>query len=94
MVKNIGQHAKNMELLKDIGACAGISIVFVEKHRTCDSLRSFLCDKGHEAVAIHGKHEQWVREEAIASIKAGTAKILVGTSVAARGLDIPQVAQV
>jgi superfamily II DNA/RNA helicase len=72
----------------------GATIVFVEKHKTCFALAGWLNQQGFSAVAIHGKMEQWAREEAITKIRAGEANVLVGTSLAARGIDIANVAQV
>jgi superfamily II DNA/RNA helicase len=69
-------------------------VVFVERKRSCDGLCNFLVAQGVQAASIHGNHEQWHREEAIKSFKAGTCRVLVATSLAARGLDIPGVEHV
>lgn len=69
----------------------GRVIVFVEKQHTADYLCRFLTGKNYKSVSIHGKHEQWEREEAMKEFRKGRARILVATSIAARGLDIPQI---
>lgn len=44
--------------------------------------------------AVHGDVSQERRSEAVDNFKAGTVPVLVATDVAARGLDIPDVAAV
>src|SRR3546814_15775073 len=44
---------------------------------------------GLRAVAIHGNKSQAQRQKALNLFKAGKARVLVATDVAARGLDIP-----
>lgn len=72
----------------------GLTIVFTETKRMADYLADFLYDQGFPATAIHGNRTQYEREKALAAFKSGTAPILVATAVAARGLDIPNVAHV
>ncbi|KAK6465759.1 ATP-dependent RNA helicase DED1 [Scheffersomyces coipomensis] len=72
----------------------GLTIIFTETKRMADNLADFLYDQGFPATAIHGDRSQYEREKALAAFKSGTAPILVATAVAARGLDIPNVAHV
>merc|ERR1712228_993102 len=44
--------------------------------------------------SIHGDRLQREREEALYDFRTGTMPVLVATAVAARGLDIPEVAHV
>lgn len=67
------------------------TIVFVETKRDADFLASFLSETTHPTTSIHGDREQRQREEALADFKCGRMKILIATSVAARGLDIKNV---
>jgi len=57
-------------------------------------LGSDLRDKGFRVAAIHGDCSQPERETALRSFRAGKVNVLIGTSVAARGLDIDNVTQV
>jgi len=53
-----------------------------------------LIDKKIPCCAIHGDRSQTEREEALHAFKTGANPVLVATDVAARGLDIPNVALV
>lgn len=70
------------------------TIVFVETKRMADFLASFFSETGHPTTSIHGDRLQRQREEALADFKAGRMKVLIATSVAARGLDIKNVQHV
>ncbi|CAL9156374.1 DEAD-box ATP-dependent RNA helicase 37-like [Musa acuminata AAA Group] len=71
-----------------------LTLVFVETKRGADSLEHWLCMNGFPATTIHGDRTQQEREHALRSFKSGATPILVATDVAARGLDIPNVAHV
>lgn len=66
-----------------------LTLVFVETKRGADMLEDFLCNHQYNVNSIHGDRSQAQREEALKSFKSGRTPILVATSVAARGLDIP-----
>ncbi|RUS84001.1 hypothetical protein EGW08_008223 [Elysia chlorotica] len=70
------------------------TLVFVEMKRNADFLASYLCQSGYPTTSIHGDRLQREREEALRDFKSGKAYVLVATSVAARGLDIPEVMHV
>ncbi|CAG5120279.1 unnamed protein product [Candidula unifasciata] len=70
------------------------TLVFVESKRNADFLASYLCQSGFPTTSIHGDRLQREREEALADFKTGKAHVLVATSVAARGLNIPEVMHV
>ena len=60
----------------------------------CATIRKTLAREGVTAVEIHGDRSQSQREAALASFRNGAASCLVATDVAARGLDVPDVAHV
>lgn len=62
------------------------TMVFVETKRNADFLASFLSESKQKSTSIHGDRLQRQREEALGDFKRGTMKILIATSVAARGL--------
>jgi ATP-dependent RNA helicase RhlE len=64
-------------------------LVFGRTKHGCNRLAEQLGQSGLPAVAIHGNKSQAQRQKALDAFKAGRARILVATDVAARGLDIP-----
>jgi ATP-dependent RNA helicase DeaD len=70
------------------------AIVFCStKHRTRDVARSLSRDN-YNVVAIEGDMSQHRREKSMSQFRRGKADILVATDVAARGIDVPEVALV
>ena len=63
-------------------------LIFVGTKFGASRLAHYLQRQGIEADAIHGDKSQQQRTEALESFKSGRIKVLVGTDVAARGLDI------
>ena len=63
-------------------------LIFVGTKFGASRLAHYLQRQGIEADAIHGDKSQQQRTEALEAFKAGRVKVLVGTDVAARGLDI------
>jgi ATP-dependent RNA helicase RhlE len=64
------------------------ALVFVGTKFGTARLATWLERQGVNAVAIHGDKSQQQRTEALEAFKSGTARVLVATDVAARGLDI------
>nr|AHL46854.1 vas-l [Cynoglossus semilaevis] len=91
----VGKFSKREQLLDLVKTCGNErTIVFVEKKRQADFIATFLCQENVPTTSIHGDREQWQREQALADFKYGKCPVLVATSVAARGLDIPDVQHV
>merc|ERR1712050_812081 len=80
--------------IKDHLPANGLAVVFVEKKRSVDTLEMDLYNEGVKVTAIHGDRSQVEREEALSAFKSGANPVLVATDVAARGLDIPNIALV
>lgn len=62
------------------------TIIFTGTKRTTDFLATFLSESSHPTTSIHGDRLQSQREEALRDFKTKKMKILIATSVAARGL--------
>ena len=73
---------------------AGKTVVFCDTKRLCDRVTDNLRDLGVKAAAIHGDLTQAAREKALARFTSGDLIVLVATDVAARGIDIDDVAVV
>jgi ATP-independent RNA helicase DbpA len=65
------------------------ALLFCETRTDCDALAAFLTARGATALALHGGLEQRERDEVLVQFSNGSARVLVATNVAARGLDIP-----
>jgi ATP-dependent RNA helicase DeaD len=70
------------------------AIVFVRTRRDADVVADHLNGLGHIAQAIHGDITQTERERVLERFRSGHTEVLVGTDVAGRGLDIPDVSHV
>lgn len=69
-------------------------IVFVNRTSTAAYLHHLLRLLGHRVTALHAALPQRQRTDNLGRFRAAAARILVATDVAARGLDIPEVALV
>lgn len=70
-------------------------LIFVERQETAEDLLSKLFKaKYYGTNTIHGAKDQTDRNEAINEFRQGILTILIATSVAARGLDVPGLAMV
>jgi len=72
----------------------GLILVFVNTKQQAVELEKFVRNSGFTVQSIHGDRSQPEREEALDEFKSARAPILIATDVAARGLDIPDVALV
>ena len=63
-------------------------LVFCHTKKQCHETAAFLCDHGIQALAIHGDLEQRERDQVLVQFANSSCSVLVGTDVAARGLDI------
>lgn len=69
-------------------------LVFVLYKKEASRVEGMLRSKGYTVGGLHGDMSQSARMEALQNFKSGTTGLLVATDVAARGLDIPNVAAV
>jgi superfamily II DNA/RNA helicase len=81
-------------LVELLGAEDGLSLVFVRTKRGADRLADKLKRRGVSVVAMHGDLGQGQRERALDKFRSGRATTLVATDVAARGLDLEDIAHV
>jgi ATP-dependent RNA helicase RhlE len=82
--------ALTAELARDDGR----TLVFVRTRRGADRLVKRLAREGVDAAAMHGDKSQRQREQALARFHAGQVRTLVATDVAARGIDVDDIAHV
>ncbi|GLH09143.1 Putative ATP-dependent RNA helicase DDX46 [Gryllus bimaculatus] len=88
----IEEEQKFLKLLELLGhfQSQGSVIVFVDKQENADSLLKDLMKASYPCMSLHGGIDQFDRDSTIVDFKSGKVKLLVATSVAARGLDVKQ----
>ena len=69
-------------------------LVFALYKKEAQRVEGMLHGKGFSVGGLHGDMSQSARLEALQNFKTGATSVLVATDVAARGLDIPNVAAV
>ena len=94
-VISIGQKAK-MEAISDLllEYEGEQIIVFTRTKHGAEKLMKGLVANGFNAASIHGNKSQGQRDRTIKGFREGQIRVLVATDVAARGIDIPDVALV
>ena len=86
---------KKQELLEHLlDAEKGSFLVFVRTKHGADRLATRLTRAGHSATQIHGDRSQSQRNQALRRFTDGQSRILVATDVAARGIDVKNIAHV
>ncbi|KAK9686095.1 Helicase conserved C-terminal domain [Popillia japonica] len=97
--KDVEQHVvileedqKFLKLLELLGLYQehGSIIVFVDKQENADILLKELMKAAYNCLSLHGGIDQFDRDSTIVDFKNGKVKLLIATSVAARGLDVKQ----
>ncbi|KAG8161433.1 hypothetical protein KVR01_008420 [Diaporthe batatas] len=82
------------EFLKTEGNKDKLTIIFCNRTDTARYLHHLLHLLEHPVTSLHSKLPQRQRVDNLSRFRAGASRILVATDVAARGLDIPEVATV
>ncbi len=86
---------KKQELLEHLlNGEEGSFLVFVRTKHGADRVARRLVRSGHAAVQIHGDRSQAQRNSALRNFSEGRHRVLVATDVAARGIDVANVAHV
>uniref|UniRef100_W5MVP0 Probable ATP-dependent RNA helicase DDX46 n=1 Tax=Lepisosteus oculatus TaxID=7918 RepID=W5MVP0_LEPOC len=86
----IEEENKFLKLLEILGHYQekGSVIIFVDKQEHADGLLKDLMKASYPCMSLHGGIDQYDRDSIINDFKNGACRLLVATSVAARGLDV------
>jgi superfamily II DNA/RNA helicase len=91
----LGVHRMDKDkVVAAIARTNGKTVVFCDTKRLCDRVADNLRDLDAKVAALHGDLSQVAREKALARFTRGEITVLVATDVAARGIDIDDVAVV
>ncbi|CAG08808.1 unnamed protein product, partial [Tetraodon nigroviridis] len=88
----IEEDNKFLKLLELLGHYQerGSVIIFVDKQEHADGLLKDLMKASYPCMSLHGGIDQYDRDSIINDFKSGACRLMVATSVAARGLDVKQ----
>jgi|MDTC01.1.fsa_nt_gb superfamily II DNA/RNA helicase len=93
-ILHVKEGDKYNQLIKEIYNRQGAILIFVKTRRNAEKMVKRLKYDDHDADAIHGNLRQNKRDKVIKAFRNGHFRILVGTDVASRGLDIPAIKHV
>jgi ATP-dependent RNA helicase RhlE len=91
-VEKNDKNALLMDILKD--KTIETALVFTRTKHGADKVVKVLVKNGIKAEAIHGNKAQNARQRALDNFKAKTTRVLVATDIAARGIDVDDLAYV
>ncbi len=89
-----GDQQKVKILLQLLSTVTGRAIVFVKTRDRIQKVHSSLRRAGISCATLQGELSQTERNAALRRFKESEARVLIATDVAARGLDLPEVATV
>lgn len=70
------------------------ALVFVHRNEAAEAVAAKLAHHQVRAVDLHGAYEKSARKQAMEDFRAGRARVMIASDVAARGLDLPGVTHV
>ncbi|MGO8994954.1 MAG: DEAD/DEAH box helicase [Polyangiaceae bacterium] len=95
LVHLVAQHDRVSAIINLLLATPGAqTLVFARTRADVAQITSELAEAGFDVRALSGEMEQGERNRALAAFKRGTLHALVATDVAARGIDVQDIARV
>ena len=89
-VDKVNKNALLIEILKN--TAIKTALVFTRTKHGADKVVNLLLKNNIKAEAIHGNKAQNARQRALTNFKAQTTRVLVATDIAARGIDVDELA--
>jgi superfamily II DNA/RNA helicase len=90
-VFHVSDTAAKRELVHHLASGTGRRILFMRTKHQARKLAKQLTDAGVPSVDLHGNLSQPARDRNLAAFAAGTARVLVATDIAARGVHVDAV---
>src|SRR5262249_57041742 len=83
--------AVKKELVRHLASGSGRRILFMRTKHQARKLARQLTESGVPSVDLHGNLSQPARDRNLAAFTSGTARVLVATDIAARGVHVDEV---
>jgi superfamily II DNA/RNA helicase len=90
-VFHVAGAAAKTELVQRLASGSGRRILFMRTKHQARKLARQLTEAGVPSVDLHGNLSQPARDRNLAAFSAGTARVLVATDIAARGVHVDEV---
>src|SRR6267378_2019755 len=81
-------------LLKLLGEELGRTLVFTRTKHRADRVARAVGAAGHRVTRLHADRSMSQRREALDGFRNGRYRVLIATDIAARGIDVPEIAHV
>jgi ATP-dependent RNA helicase RhlE len=81
-------------LLRLLGEARGQTLVFTRTKHRADRVARAVAAAGHRVTRLHADRSMSQRREALDGFRTGRYRVLVATDIAARGIDVPDIAHV
>jgi len=81
-------------LLKLLGEEGGRTLVFTRTKHRADRVARAVGAAGHRVTRLHADRSMSQRREALDGFRSGRYRVLIATDIAARGIDVPEIAHV
>jgi ATP-dependent RNA helicase RhlE len=81
-------------LLRLLGEEQGQTLVFTRTRHRADRVARAVGAAGHRVTRLHADRSMSQRREALDGFRSGRYRVLIATDIAARGIDVPEIAHV
>jgi ATP-dependent RNA helicase RhlE len=81
-------------LLRLLGEERGQTLVFTRTKHRADRVARAVGAAGHRVTRLHADRSMAQRREALDGFRSGRYRVLIATDIAARGIDVPEIAHV
>ena len=81
-------------LLRLLGEERGQTLVFTRTKHRADRVARAVGAAGHRVTRLHANRSMSQRREALDGFRSGRYRVLIATDIAARGIDVPEIAHV